>query len=375
VLSRILALMQKEFIHILRDPRTLGLVLLMPVAQLVLFGYAINTTVEHLPTVVLDQADDRLSRGFVQSLVNSHIFDVVGHAVDPSAIRREVDSGNAKVGVILPPDFARNLEGGRTASVQVLVDGSDPNTSQAALFATVALGQAQAANALAARLNQAGLGGAGPTVDVRPVVLYNPSMESINFMIPSLIGLILQLQTLILTALAIVRERERGTLEQLIVTPIRSTELMLGKLLPYVVIAFTNVSIALAVGVFWFKVELAGSVWLLLALSVVFLFSTLGLGLLISTVSQTQGQATQLAIFYMLPSMLLTGFVFPRETMPLPLHDLGYLVPLTYYLLILRGIILKGIGLDLLWQYIYPMAALGIFLLGVSVSRFRKQLG
>jgi ABC-2 type transport system permease protein len=375
VLSRILALMRKEFIHIARDPRTLGMVLLMPVAQLLLFGYAINTTVEHLPTVVLDQADDRLSRDFIQALINSHIFDLAGHAPDPEAVRRAVDAGSAKVGVIVPPDFARNLAAGRTASVQILVDGSDPNTAQSALFATVALGQAQSANALATRLNQLGLGVGGPAIDVRPVVLYNPSMESINFMIPSLIGLIMQLQTLILTALAIVRERERGTLEQLVVTPIRSTELMVGKLLPYIVIAFMNVTIALAVGVFWFKIELAGSVWLLLALSVVFLFSTLGLGLLISTVSQTQGQAVQLAIFYMLPSMLLTGFVFPRETMPLPLHDLGFLVPLTYFLLILRGIILKGIGLDLLWQYVLPMAALGIFLLGLSVTRFRKQLG
>jgi ABC-2 type transport system permease protein len=374
VLSRILALVRKEFIHIARDPRTLGMVLLMPVAQLLLFGYAINTTVEHLPTVVLDQADDRLSRDFVQSLINSHIFDLAGHATDPEAVRRAVDAGSAKVGVIVPPDFARNLAAGRTASVQVLVDGSDPNTAQSALFATVALEQAQSANALAAQLNRLGLGGGGPAIDVRPVVLYNPSMESINFMIPSLIGLIIQLQTLILTALAIVRERERGTLEQLVVTPIRSTELMVGKLLPYIVIAFTNVTIALAVGVFWFKVELAGSVWLLLTLSIVFLFSTLGLGLLISTVSQTQGQAVQLAIFYMLPSMLLTGFVFPRETMPLPLHDLGFLVPLTYFLLILRGIILKGIGLDLLWQYVLPMAALGIFLLGLSVTRFRNQL-
>src|SRR5262245_3265595 len=193
------------------------MVLLMPVAQLLLFGYAINTTVAHLPTVVLDQADDRRSRDFVQSLVNSRIFDLAGHATDPEAVRRAVDAGSAKVGVIVPPDFARNLADGRTASVQILVDGSDPNTAQSALFATVALGQAQSANALAAQLSRLGVGG-GPAIDVRPVVLYNPSMESINFMIPSLIGLIMQLQTLILTALAIVRERERGTLEQLVVT-------------------------------------------------------------------------------------------------------------------------------------------------------------
>jgi ABC-2 type transport system permease protein len=367
--------MRKEFIHIARDPRTLGMVLLMPVVQLLLFGYAINTTVEHLPTVVLDQADDRLSREFVQSLVNSHIFDVVGQAASAEDVRHEVDRGFARVGVIIPPDFARQRAAGRSTSVQVVIDGSDPNTAQSALFATVALGQAQSASALTARLDQLGLGLGGTAIDVRPVVLYNPSMESINFMIPSLIGLIMQLQTLILTALAIVRERERGTLEQLVVTPIQPIELMIGKMLPYVAIAFANVSVALAVGAFWFRVELAGSVLLLLALSFIFLFSTLGLGLLISTVSQTQGQATQLAFFIMLPSFLLTGFVFPRETMPLPLHDLGYVVPLTYFLIILRGIMLKGVGLEILWVNLLPMAVLGIFLLALSVTRFRKQLG
>ena len=374
MLDRILALIQKEFIHIGRDPRTLGLVLVMPIVQLLLFGYAINTTVDHLPTVVLDQANDPLSRQFVQSMTNSQIFDVVSHATDAEAVRRDVDRGVVKVGVIIPPDYAHNLASGTTALVQVVIDGSDPNTAQGALFATVALGQAQSATSLASRLNRLGLGASGPAIEVRPVVLYNPSMESINFMIPSLIGLILQLQTLILTALAIVRERERGTLEQLIVTPIRPIELMLGKLLPYVVIALVDVALALAVSVFWFKVEIAGSIWLLLAMSIVFLFSTLGLGLLISTVSQTQGQATQLALFVMLPSMLLTGFVFPRETMPLPLHDLGYLVPLTYFLTILRGVMLKGIGLDLLWQDLLPLAILGATLLALSVTRFRKQL-
>jgi ABC-2 type transport system permease protein len=375
VTSRLLSLIHKEFIQIWRDPRTLALVLLMPAAQLLLFGYAINTTVEHLPTIVLDQAGDRLSREFVAALYNSGIFDPVGAATDAASVRAAVDSGAARVGIIVPPDLARDVAAGRSTAVQVLIDGSDPNVAQSALFAAVAVGQARSALALTTRVQQLGLGTAAAAIDVRPVVLYNPAMVSVSFMIPGLIGLVLQNQTLILTAFAVVRERERGTLEQLIVTPIRPWELMVGKLLPYVVLAFANVAIALAVGSLWFQVEVAGSLGLLLALSLVFAMSSLGMGLLISTVSQTQGQAMQMAMFYLLPAFLLTGFVFPREGMPPPLHDLGYLVPLTYFLRILRGIILKGVGLDVLWGDVWPMATLGLIVLAVSALRFRKQLG
>jgi len=211
-------------------------------------------------------------------------------------------------------------------------------------------------------------------LEVQPLVLYNPQMQSIDFMIPGLIGLVLQNITLILTAFAIVRERERGTLEQLIVTPLRSWELMLGKLLPYAILSFCNVLVALAVGAWWFGVEIAGSVPLLLLLSGIFLISSLGLGLLISTVSETQGQAIQLAMFVLLPAILLSGFMFSRDAMPLPLHDLGYAIPLTYFLKIIRGIMLKGVGLDLLWWDLVPMALLGAVVFVLAALRFRKQL-
>jgi ABC-2 type transport system permease protein len=372
--NRILALLVKEFIQIRRDPCTLAMVLVMPVVQLLLFGYAVNTTVEHLPTIVLDQAGDRTSRALIQALHNSGIFDVVATARDGSEVHQAVDSGAARVGLIIPPDFSRAQTAGRSAEVQVLIDGSDPNVAQAALYAVVAVGQRQMAEALAARLQRLGMNVGSGMIEVRPLVLYNPQMLSVNFMIPGLIGLILQNSTLILTAFAIVRERERGTLEQLIVTPLRSWELMLGKLLPYALLAFINVTVALTIGVLWFQVEVAGSVLLLLVLSLVFLLNSLGLGLLISTVSQTQGQAVQMAFFVLLPAVLLSGFVFPRETMPLPLHDLGYLIPLTYFLKILRGIILKGIGLDVLWWDVVPMALLGGLLFTLSALRFRKQL-
>jgi ABC-2 type transport system permease protein len=242
----------------------------------------------------------------------------------------------------------------------VLVDGSDPNTAQTALLVAGTLAQQRA--------------GGTAAIDLRPVVLYNPGMQSINFMIPGLLGLILQFQTLLLTAFAVVRERERGTLEQLVVTPVKPWELMLGKILPFVVVAFANVLLASAIGRFWFGVEFAGNYWLLLVLAGLFVLSSLGLGLLISTVSQTQAQAMQLALFVMLPSIILSGFVFPREGMPHPIRELGLLIPLTYFLQILRGIILKGVGVEVLWPEVLALGAFGLVVFGLSANRFRKTM-
>lgn len=376
MIQRILALVRKEFIQIGRDRRTLALILALPAMQLLLFGYAIKTTVDHIPAVVLDQAQDRSSRAFVAALLNSGYFDLAAEVQDSEQVRQAVDQGVARVGFILAPDFSRNLLSGRPALVQVVIDGSDPNYAQTVLFAATTVTQSRSASSLAARLERLGRGGNSDDlpIELRPTVLYNPSMASVSFMIPGLIGLILQFQTLVLTTFALVRERERGTLEQLLVTPIRPWELMTGKLLPYVVVAFTNITVALAFGVFWFQVEFAGSVPLLLALSGVFLFSSLGTGLFISTISQTQGQAIQVTLFLLLPAILLSGFVFPREAMPLPLHDVGYLIPLTYFLKILRGIFLKGVGLDVLWGEVWPLALLGVAVFTLSALRFRKQL-
>src|SRR5262249_31696044 len=220
----------------------------------------------------------------------------VGQVSSLDSVRQAIDAGTAHVGIILPPDFSLDLVAGRTLQAQLLVDGSDPNTAQTALL-------------VASTLTAGGV--QGRTIDLRPVVLYNPAMQSVNFMIPGLLGLIMQFQTLLLTAFAVVRERERGTLEQLVVTPIKPWELMLGKILPYVGIAFANLLLASAIGRFWFGVEFAGSFLLLLALAALFVLSSLGLGLLVSTVSQTQTQAMQLALFVMLPSIILSGFVFP----------------------------------------------------------------
>jgi ABC-2 type transport system permease protein len=359
VIGRVWSIVFKEFIQIRRDPRTLAIVLAMPLMQLILFGYAINTTVDHIATVVLDQSRDAQSRTFLATLFNTGYFDLVNQVGSIEQVRQAIDSGSARVGIVVPPEFSHDLVGGRAPQAQLVIDGSDPNTAQTALLVGGTLAQR---------------GGVVAAIDLRPVVLYNPSLQSINFMIPGLLGLILQFQTLLLTAFAVVRERERGTLEQLVVTPIKPWELMLGKILPYVAIAFANVFLASAFGRFWFGVEFAGSFLLLLALAALFLLSSLGLGLLVSTVSQTQTQAMQMALFIMLPSIILSGFVFPREGMPHPIRELGLLIPLTYFLQILRGIILKGVGLDVLWPPVVALLAFGVIVFGLSANRFRKTM-
>jgi ABC-2 type transport system permease protein len=359
MIERVWSIVAKEFIQIRRDPRTLAIVLAMPLMQLILFGYAINTAVDHIATIVLDQSRDAQSRAFLRTFFNTGYFDPAGEAGSLAQVRQAIDAGTARVGIIVPPDFSRDLLAGRSPQAQVLVDGSDPNTAQTALLVAGTLAQR---------------GAASQAIDLRPVVLYNPGMQSINFMIPGLLGLILQFQTLLLTAFAVVRERERGTLEQLVVTPVKPWELMLGKILPFVVVAFANVLLASAIGRFWFGVEFAGSFLLLLALAGLFVLSSLGLGLLISTVSQTQAQAMQLALFVMLPSIILSGFVFPREGMPHPIRELGLLIPLTYFLQILRGIILKGVGVEVLWPEVLALTAFGILVFGLSANRFRKTL-
>jgi len=373
--TRVAAIVRKEFIQIARDPRTLGIVLAMPAVQLLLFGYAINSVVDHLPTIVYDESNESLSRGYIAALQNSGYFDLHGEAQSRAEVMAAVDRGDAKVGIVIPPDFGNDILRGQTAEAQLLVDGSDPNTAQTAVFAAGVVTQAHAADVLASVSGFIGPDAPTAGIELRPVVLYNPSMLSVNFMIPGLIGLILQFQAVVLTAFAVVRERERGTLEQIVVTPIRPWELMLGKILPYTVTAFAAVAVALIVGRFWFGVEIAGSLLLLVVLSIVFLLGSLGIGLFLSTISQTQGQAMQMAIMLLLPSVLLSGFMFPRDGMPLVIQWLGQLIPLTYFLEILRGIILKGVGLDVLWRDVVPLAVFGVVVFGLSANRFHKRLG
>ncbi len=376
--SRLLAIIRKEFIQIRHDRRTLAMIVVLPVMQLLIFGYAINTVVDHIATIVLDEAGDPDSRAFIAALENSGYFDVVANARSRAELAAAIHRGEAHVGLHIPPDFGRQVLRGEAGVVQLIIDGSDPNTAQTALFAASTVAQAvvpqlpgRAARAGGLALVAGSVGG----IDLRPVVIYNPRMLSVNFMVPGIIALILQFQTLLLTAFAIVGERERGTLEQLIVTPIRPWELMLGKILPYTATASVATAMALLAARVLFGVAVAGSLLLLALLSVIFLLGSLGTGLLVSTVSRTQAQALQTAMFIVLPSILLSGFLYPRETMPLVVQKLGLLIPMTYYLQILRGIMLKGVGLDVLWPNVWPLTVFGIIVFALSAWRFQKRIG
>ncbi|MCL4467269.1 MAG: ABC transporter permease [Chloroflexi bacterium] len=367
--DRILPIIRKEFIQIVREPRTLAMVLLLTPMQVLLLGYAANTDVKHIRTVVADESRDQSSRNLVRSFTTTEYFDVVGYVDGAEQVRDMIDRGDAKAGVVIPPDFARDMATSRTGQVQVLIDGSDPNVASTALFAANALAQAAASQA-----QRAGLAIPPPAIELRPQVLYNPDMRSVNFMIPGLIGLVLQFQSLILTAFAVVRERERGTLEQLIVSPVKPWELLLGKITPFVLISFWNVGVATTLGLLWFHIEFNGSLLLLLALSVVFLVGSLGLGLLVSTVSHTQTQAIQMSMFILLPAIMLSGMIFPLENMPALLRAISYLLPLTYFLRILRGIALKGLGIEYLWSEVALLAVFGLVVFLISARRFQKTL-
>jgi len=374
-MRNVLTITRKEFIHIVRDPKALSLVLVMPVTLLLLLGYAVAVEIEDIPTVVYDQDQSNESRRVLERFWNTRYFAYQGSASSSEEIIELIDGGQARVGLIIPPGFATSVDAGKPATMQVIIDGSDPSVAQTALFVAETVGQVASVEVMTTKLSSLMAGGELRTpIEVRPRLLYNPDMKKINFMIPGLIGAILQVQTLLLTAFAIVREREQGTLEQLLVSPIRSWELMAGKIIPFVLVAFLNVLIALLIGSFWFQVPVSGSVMLLLGLSLIFLLCSLGLGILISTVSSTQLQALHLSSFIMLPAFILSGFIVPRENMPLVAYYAGYLVPLTYFLTILRGIVLKGVGLAYLWKQVLPLTLFSVSVFGLSVVTFHKRL-
>ena len=359
------AIAYKETLQIIRDRRTLGLMLVLPVVQLMLFGFAVGTTVAHISTVVVDQSRDPESRDLITALVNTTYFDVTTYLDTPLEARQAIDAGRSKVAIIIAPNFAADLRGGRGAQAQILIDGSDPNIAQTALFAAQSVGQARSARTP---------GRVPASLDLRPTVLYNPSLEATRNFVPGLIGLILQLVTVILTSSTIVRERERGTFEQLIVTPVSRWELLLGKLAPYLVVSFWNTGVILVLGYLVFGVEVIGSISLLMFLSAIFLTGSLGLGLLISAVSSTSAQAMQASLFTALPAFILSGFIFPTDSMPPLMRALGYLLPLTYFLQIIRGIAMKGIGFMQLLDAIVPLTVLSVGIFLLSLTRFRKTL-
>lgn len=372
---RMFTIVRKEWLHIIRDPRTLGLVIIMPVMMLFLLGYAVANDVKDIPMVVADLSKTESSRTLVDKLSVSGFFKYTYSAQSENEILNLLDEGAVKVGLYIPENFGRNISTGETGTIQFYIDGSNPTIAQTAQLAAETISQSMSQEILIQRLERSGSGmQLNLPVDARLRYLYNPDMKRMNFMIPGLVAIILQIQTLLLTAFAIVREREQGTFEQLIVTPVRSWELMLGKILPFIVVAFVNVIMTVAVGAIWFGVEVAGSITLLGVLSLVFLLGSLGLGVFISNISKTQMQAMYMASFIMMPSFILAGLLFPRENMPWLAYYAGYLLPVTYFLEIVRGIILKGTGFASLWIWIWPMAVFSIVVFFASVLMFQKRL-
>ena len=355
--------------------------LVVPVMQTIIFGYAIDTQIEHIPTVVFDMDGRRHARDLVAALENTRRFTVIERVYDDETFRRALTSGRAQVGVRIGPDYSDKLVLGEQVQVQVLIDGSDSQVATTALNTSQLLGlnlSIQLARTRGEALHVAPardeMGHAALPIEARTRLLYNPDLESSHFFVPGLVGIILQLVTLFLTSFAIVRERELGTLEQLFVTPVGRMGLLLGKLLPYAMIGFVEVLIVLTVMIYLFEVPIHGSAALLLALSMLFMLCSLGLGLLVSTLSKTQLEAMQFAFVIMLPSVLLSGFMFPRSEMPLPIYVVTFAIPVTYFIEILRGIVLRGADVLDLAPSIFGLAICGIVVLSLSVMRFQKRL-
>jgi ABC-2 type transport system permease protein len=374
-MSRVWTIVRKEVIHILRDPRTLGLVIILPVMLLLLLGLAVANDIENIPLAVADLSKTDASRQLIDQYVASGYFKMTYQAENEAEIMQLMDEGVVHAGMVIPEDLGRNLSTGASSQILFFIDGTDPIQAQTAQLAAETVGQAASQKILVRQLEKSPLHlDLRLPVDVRMRFLYNPDMRRMNFFLPGLVGLILQVQALLLTAFAIVREREQGTLEQLIVTPIKPWELMLGKLLPFIFVAVINLSMVVVTGVLVFNMPLKGDIFLLMLLSGIFLIGSLGMGILISTISHTQIEALYLAVFIVLPAAILSGLLFPRQSMPWPAYYAGYLLPLTYFLEIVRGIILKGIGLNYLWPWVWPMALFSIVVFLLSVVFFRKRI-
>ena len=373
--ERIYRMLVKEFIQVLRDPRMKAMIFIMPVIQLIIFGYAVTTDVDHIKTAVYDLDKSPESRALIERFTASGYFTVVAMPDDPQTLGRLLDKGEVILAMQINAGFADDLKSGRQAVIQSMVDGTDSNTG------TVAMDYAQRISAefsktrraLPVDIAQVGQPRAQP-VELRSRAWFNPDLKSRNYNVPGVIAVIVLLMSLLLTSMAVVREREIGTMEQLMVTPIRPLELILGKTLPFVLISYVDVLLVTAVGILWFHVPIKGSFWLLLFGAGVYLMSTIGVGLFISTISRTQQQALMSSFFFYLPAVLLSGFMFPIANMPEPAQWITYVNPLRYFLVIIRGIFLKGSGLEVLWPQFVALTVLGALLLTLSSLRFQKRM-
>jgi ABC-2 type transport system permease protein len=373
--SRLRSLIRKEFIQIRRDKRTLILVLIIPIMQLFLMGYAATNDVRNVPLAVFDQDRGSEARALLDAYRAADYFTITYEAGSEKEIQELVNSGKARAGLIIPPNYSDKVQAGETGQVMIVLDGSDPTIASTALSSAQLIGQAYSTQILETRLAARGQTAAvQPPVQVNTTVWYNPDLVSAYFMIPGVIGMILFALTSILTASAIVRERERGTIEQLIVTPIRPWELIVGKLLPYVILAFINAFEVMALGHYWFKVPNNGSLLLLFGASLLFLLSSLGIGLFASTIANTQQEAMLTVWMLLLPSIFLAGFFFPLQAMPKILQWISYIFPLRYYLVIIRSLMIKGAGISAFRDDLIALAIFGVAIMSLAAMRFRKRL-
>jgi ABC-2 type transport system permease protein len=364
------AILFKEFIVVWRDPIALFFMFFPPLVQIIAFGFALDPDVKHMPTALLNQDRTFESRQLVDEFVNTQTFRIVREVHSIAELAETIRRGDAYLGIEIPPEFTRDLRAGRTAHVQLLIDGSNSTTALQALNAGIGVTFNDSLKRLLSETGRSGL-----PVEVRPQVLYNPALKSPNFFVPGVIGVALQLATVFATALSLVREREKGTLEQLLVSPLSRWGLMLGKIVPYLCIAMAMAALLFAILRWIFFVPIQGSLVALLVASFLYIFALLSLGLLISTRAQTQMEAFQLAMVFLLPGVFFSGFIFPRETMPWIFYAIGACLPVTYFIELMRAIILRGATLAEFWSSIVVLAVMGAVLFSLCALRFRKKIG
>ena len=364
------AILFKEFIIVWRDPMTLFFMFFPPLIEMIAFGYALDTDVKHMAMVVLNEDRTVDSRQLIDRFVNTETFRVVGEVQSSEEMASAIRKGRAYAGLEIPPNFTRELRAGRSAQVQLLVDGSNSTTALQALNTALSVALTQSLETLTHEI-----GRAGPPIDVRPQMLYNPTMRSPNFYIPGVIGVVLQIGTTFATAMAVVREREKGTLEQLLVSPLSRWGLMLGKLVPYLCIGMTMAIILFLIMRFLFSVPIAGNVFAMLFATFVYVFALLSLGLLVATKAENQMQALQMSMTFIMPSVFFSGFIFPRETMPWIFRAIGSLLPTTYFISLMRAIILRGASFFEYWPNLAVLIAMSVFLFCVCALRFRSKIG
>jgi ABC-type multidrug transport system permease subunit len=364
------AILFKEFIIVWRDPMTLFFMFFPPLVEMIAFGYALDTDVKHMAMMVLNEDRTVESRQFVDRFVNTETFRVVGEVQSVDEMASEIRRGRAYVGLEIPPTFTRDVRAGNPAHVQLLVDGSNSTTALQALNTALAVGLTQSIESLLRETGRRDV-----PIEIRPQMLYNPAMKSPNFYIPGVIGIVLQIGTTFATAMAVVREREKGTLEQLLVSPLSRWGLMLGKLIPYLCIGMAMAFLLFIIMRFLFHVPIAGNVIAMLFATLVYVFALLSLGLLVATKAENQMQALQMSMTFMLPSVFFSGFVFPRETMPWIFYALGSLMPATYFISLMRAIILRGANLFEYWPHLVVLIAMSISLFVLCALRFRKKIG